>query len=138
VSSYIRTYLVAISENTNSDILRIHQHHNHDERTIGMQQDRQQRQNQEHPLKQQKKAMPQKNPDELLKRANSTLDVISKRIWLDNWPTNVETLLKSSGPWHLRPYFYHNRTFWPWITGIEYLLEVDLKDLMNVIPFFPS
>jgi hypothetical protein len=57
VSSYIRTYLVAISENTNSDILRIHQHHNHDERTIGMQQDRQQRQNQEHPLKQQKKAM---------------------------------------------------------------------------------
>jgi hypothetical protein len=122
-------YLVAISENTSSDSLRVqHQHHNHDKKIIDMQQDHQQRQDQEHPLKQQKKAMhPQKNLDELPKRANNTLDVISNRVWLDSWPTNVETLLKSSGPWHLRPYFYHNRTFWPWITGIEILARSRFK-----------
>jgi hypothetical protein len=40
---------------------------------------------------------------------------------LNKWPLNVEVLLKRSGPWHLKPYFYHNRTFWPWITGIEML-----------------
>ena len=40
-------------------------------------------------------------------------------MWLDKWSTNIETLLKKSGPLHLKPYFYHNRTFWPWITGIE-------------------
>jgi hypothetical protein len=62
-----------------------------------------------------------KDLDILLKRANSTLDAITQRVWLDNWPTNVETLLKRTGRWHLKPDFYHNRTFWPWITGIEIL-----------------
>jgi len=47
------------------------------------------------------------------------LDAIKEKVWLDNWSTNIETLLKTSGPLHLKPYFYHNRTFWPWITGIE-------------------
>jgi hypothetical protein len=111
----VSLYLVAISENTNSDSLRIHQNHdNHDNVTTKMH-------SQEHPLKQQKDVYPQKNLDQLLERANSTLDAITRRVWLDNWPTNVEILLKSSGPWYLKPYFYHNRTFWPWITGIEIL-----------------
>jgi hypothetical protein len=121
----VAQYLVAISENTNSDSLRVHrqQYSNHYRRITESQQQ------QEHPLKQQKDMYPQKNLDQLLKRANNTLDAISNRIWLDGWPTNVETLLKSSGPWHLRPYFYHNRTFWPWITGIEILARSRFKRL---------
>jgi GH15 family glucan-1,4-alpha-glucosidase len=121
----VAQYLVAISENTNSDSLRVRrqQYSNHDGRITESQQQ------QEHPLKQQKDMYRQKNLDQLLKRANNTLDAISNRIWLDGWPTNVETLLKSSGPWHLRPYFYHNRTFWPWITGIEILARSRFKRL---------
>lgn len=26
-----------------------------------------------------------------------------------------------TGPWVLKPYQYHNHTFWPWTTGIEML-----------------
>jgi hypothetical protein len=110
----VSLYLVAVSENTNSDSLRTHER-------LPRNPDVKQQQQQEHPLKQQKDIYPQKNLDQLLERANNTLDAISIRVWLDGWPTNVEALLKSSGPWHLRPYFYHNRTFWPWITGIEIL-----------------
>jgi hypothetical protein len=122
----VSLYLVAISENTNSDSLRAHQplHSNHERRIAESQQ-----QQQEHPLKQQKDMYAQKNLDQLLKRANNTLDAISNRVWLDVWPTNVETLLKSSGPWHLKPYSYHNRTFWPWITGIEILARSRFKRL---------
>jgi hypothetical protein len=118
----VSLYLVAISENTNSDSLRVNQllRSNHDRNITESQQ-------QEHALKQQKDIYPQKNLDELLKRANNTLDAISNRLWLNGWPTNVETLLKSSGPWHLKPYFYHNRTFWPWITGIEILARSRFK-----------
>jgi hypothetical protein len=121
----VSLYLVAISENTNSDSLRAHEqtHMNSDGRTTMS------HQQQEHPLKQQRDIYPQKNLDQLLKRANNTLDAISNRVWLDGWPTNVETLLKSSGPWHLKPYFYHNRTFWPWITGIEILARSRFKRL---------
>ena len=60
-----------------------------------------------------------KRLDLLFQRANRTLDSIKEKVWLDKWPTNIETLLKESGPLYLKPYFYHNRTFWPWITGIE-------------------
>jgi hypothetical protein len=124
----VSLYLVAISENTNSDSLRSHElpHRNSDGRATTSSHQHQQQQ-QEHPLKQQKDIYPQKNLDQLLKRANNTLDAISNRVWLDGWPTNVETLLKSSGPWHLKPYFYHNRTFWPWITGIEILARSRFK-----------
>ena len=122
-------YLVAISENTNSDSLGVYQNRNHGRKIVELQQQQQQhRHQQEHPLKQHKDDMyAGKNLDELLKRANDTLDAISNRVWLDNWPTNVETLLKRSGPWHLRPYFYHNRTFWPWITGTEILARSRFK-----------
>jgi hypothetical protein len=125
----VSLYLVAISENTNSDSLRSHEqsHRNSNETTTTSHQ--QEQEQQEHPLKQQRDIYPQKNLDQLLKRANNTLDAISNRVWLDGWPTNVETLLKSSGPWHLKPYFYHNRTFWPWITGIEILARSRFKRL---------
>jgi hypothetical protein len=121
-------YLVAISENTNSDSLGLHQSHNHNGTIVKVNQEQGQlEEHQEHPLKQHKDVYHQINLDQLLKRANSTLDAISDRVWLDSWPTDVETLLKSSGPWHLRPYFYHNRTFWPWITGIEILARSRFK-----------
>jgi hypothetical protein len=124
----VSLYLVAISENTNSDSLGAHKllHRNNNIRTTTESHHQQQ---QEHPLKQQKDIYPQKNLDQLLKRANSTSGDISTRVWLDSWPTNVEALLKSSGPWHLRPYLYHNRTFWPWITGIEILARSRFKRL---------
>jgi len=54
-------------------------------------------------------------------RAKSTLDAIKSRIWKDKWPLITEADLKSTGPWVLKPYFYHNHTFWPWATGIEML-----------------
>jgi hypothetical protein len=122
----VSLYLVAISENTNSDSLRAYKplHRNSNVRTTT---ESHQQQQHEHPLKQQKDIYPQNNMDQLLKRATNTLDAISNRVWLDGWPTNVETLLKSSGPWHLKPYFYHNRTFWPWITGIEILARSRFK-----------
>ncbi|HEX5519696.1 MAG TPA: hypothetical protein VFX18_04590, partial [Candidatus Nitrosocosmicus sp.] len=127
----VALYLVAISENTNSDTLRIHQIDNSDQSNRS-----------EHPLKRKGKAAENYNDsqqqeqqeqqeknnitirhdhdlDLLLQRANKTLDSIKERVWLNKWPTNIETLLRESGPLHLKPYFYHNRTFWPWITGIE-------------------
>jgi len=29
--------------------------------------------------------------------------------------------MKRTKPWILKPYQYHNHTFWPWTTGIEML-----------------
>jgi hypothetical protein len=124
VTQDVSLYLVAISENTNSDSLTAYQQRNNYDGRIT-----ESSQQHEHPLKQQKDADLQEDLDRLLDRANNTLDAISNRVWLDWWPTDVETLLKSSGPWHLRPYFYHNRTFWPWITGIEILARSRFKRL---------
>ena len=59
--------------------------------------------------------------DARVERAQSTLDAFKNRIWKDNWPLVTEVDLRSTGPWVLKPYFYHNHTFWPWTTGIEML-----------------
>jgi Glycosyl-hydrolase family 116, catalytic region len=55
------------------------------------------------------------------RRAISTLDAIKKRVWKDKWPLVTEGELKKTGPWPLKPYQYHNHTFWPWTTGVEML-----------------
>lgn len=55
------------------------------------------------------------------KRANRTLDAIRSRVWRDNWPLVTEVELKRTGPGTFEPHNYHNRTFWPWTTGIEML-----------------
>jgi hypothetical protein len=147
----VSLYSVAISENTNSDSLRIHQNNNNNNNINNSDISNQESNinkdnsisikgnddNNEHPLKQKsgkhdnqqqdKEENQQRfeydnnsnNLDLMLQRSNRTLDSIKERVWLDKWPTNIETLLKESGPLHLKPYFYHNRTFWPWITGIE-------------------
>jgi len=62
-----------------------------------------------------------KTGDENLDRANRALDAIKSRVWKKKWPLVTEVELKSTGPWHLKPYEYHNHTFWPWTTGIEML-----------------
>jgi glycogen debranching enzyme len=54
-------------------------------------------------------------------RAHSTFDTIRSRLWKDEWPLVTETTLKTTGPWVLEPYEYHNHTFWPWTTAIEML-----------------
>jgi glycogen debranching enzyme len=57
----------------------------------------------------------------LSSRANRTLDAIRTRAWKEKWPLVTEVELKATGPWILKPYEYHNQTFWPWTTGIEML-----------------
>jgi hypothetical protein len=59
--------------------------------------------------------------DRHMTRANKTLDALKNRTWKDKWPLVTEVLLKATGPWQLKPYEYHNYTFWPWTTGIEML-----------------
>jgi glycogen debranching enzyme len=59
--------------------------------------------------------------DRHMTRANKTLDTLKNRTWEDKWPLVTEVLLKATGPWQLKPYEYHNYTFWPWTTGIEML-----------------
>jgi hypothetical protein len=54
-------------------------------------------------------------------RLVSTLTAIRKRAWKQKWPLVTEVELVSTGPWRLKPYEYHNHTFWPWSTGIEML-----------------
>ena len=54
-------------------------------------------------------------------RSNRTLDAIRTRAWKGKWPLVTEAELKATAPWILKPYEYHNQTFWPWTTGIEML-----------------
>jgi glycogen debranching enzyme len=69
----------------------------------------------------QQKELQEKNTPELHQRAISTLDTIKKRVWKDKWPLITERELREAGPWPLKPYQYHNHTFWPWTTGVEML-----------------
>ena len=63
----------------------------------------------------------EKTGDRNLRRAKRTLDALRNRVWKEKWPLVTEVVLKSTGPWVLKPYQYHNHTFWPWTTGIEML-----------------
>jgi hypothetical protein len=56
-----------------------------------------------------------------LQRAAKTLDTLKIRIWKNRWPLVTEDMLRTTGPWVLKPNQYHNHTFWPWITAIEML-----------------
>jgi glycogen debranching enzyme len=57
----------------------------------------------------------------IYERAIRTLEALKTRTWKGKWPLVTEVALKSTGPWTLKPYQYHNLTFWPWTTGIEML-----------------
>jgi hypothetical protein len=54
-------------------------------------------------------------------RLVKTLGSIRTRTWKEKWPLVTEVELVATGPWQLKPYEYHNHTFWPWTTGIEML-----------------
>jgi hypothetical protein len=94
----ISLFLVAITENTMSDSFNVTRKHNRKQEAEAKILD-----------------------DNLHSRANRTLDAIRTRAWKDKWPLVNEVELKATGPWILKPYQYHNHTFWPWSTGIEML-----------------
>jgi len=80
-----------------------------------------QQQQQQH---QKQRPVKEDNGDEnmlLHDRAIKTLEALKSRTWKGKWPLVTEVALKSTGPWTLKPYQYHNLTFWPWTTGIEML-----------------
>jgi glycogen debranching enzyme len=92
-------YLVAITENTMHDNLK--------SRTTTIKHN-----------KEAKKIFLDKS---LYNRSLRTLNAIKSRAWKEKWPLVTEVELKATGPWLLKPYHYHNQTFWPWTTGIEML-----------------
>jgi hypothetical protein len=94
----VSLFLVAITENTMNDSLKVTSKHNRKQDTEAKILDH-----------------------NLHNRANRTFDAIRTRAWKDKWPLVTEVELKASGPWILKPYQYHNHTFWPWSTGMEML-----------------
>jgi hypothetical protein len=69
---------------------------------------------------------------DLYGRAVSTLNAIKNRIWKKgNWPLVTEIELKMTGPWILKPYQYHNYTFWPWTTALEILARNMFKQIQE-------
>jgi glycogen debranching enzyme len=98
----VSLYLVAITENnTVNDSFELTNKYNEEE----------------HEQIESKKILDQNLRD----RSNLTLDAIRARAWKEKWPLVTEVELKATGPWILKPYEYHNQTFWPWTTGIEML-----------------
>jgi hypothetical protein len=99
----VSLYLVAITENTYNDSLRVP--HTDDKEAKN-------RPNQK---------MVNISNNKLYERSLSTLEAIKRRVWKEKWPLDTEALLDVTGPWVLKPFQYHNHTFWPWTTGIEML-----------------
>ena len=108
----ISLYLVALTENTRMDSLSIHNYSIYHSNKKNLLQP------------QMIKRLDGKENDHVKSnygRLVSTLTAICRRAWKKKWPLVTEVELKSTGPWHLKPYEYHNHTFWPWATGIEML-----------------
>jgi hypothetical protein len=97
----VSLYVVAITENTMNDSLRVTRNTSNN------------REGEE----EEAKILDQN----IHNRSSRTLDAIRARAWKDKWPLVTEVELKATGPWILKPYEYHNQTFWPWTTGIEML-----------------
>jgi hypothetical protein len=118
----ISYYLIAISQNTANDSLTIdHSRRNHQMARKDKQGEL--KQTQELGEEQEEQTEREMIPvhESLHKRAISTLDTIRNRAWKEKWPLVTESELQRTGPWVLKPYKYHNHTFWPWTTGIEML-----------------
>jgi hypothetical protein len=107
-------YLVAISQNTAND---------------GLVSEVQSKKEPRHELKRIKQ--------NLHSRAIATLESMRTRLWKEKWPLVTEVELKATGPWILKPYQYHNQTFWPWTTGIEMLARsrFDLVEQCDTLLF---
>jgi len=89
-------YLVAITENTSNDSLRLH-NKGKQKKEIKQQKEKQQETESIH--------------QKLYTRATITLDAIKSRAWKDKWPLVTEGELKKTAPWVLKPYQYRNHTF---------------------------
>ncbi len=113
----ILLYLVAITEDTPNDSIKLSSDDNQTRKTNRYH--KRQLQEQRH-----QQALQSEIPTINLNRALSTLDAVKRRVWKANWPLVTEVELKSTGPWILKPNYYHNHTFWPWITGIEMLARI--------------
>jgi glycogen debranching enzyme len=108
----ISVYLVALTENTRMDSLSIHNYSSYHSNKKNLLQPEMIKR-----LDSKEDDNGKSNYDRLV----STLTAIRKRAWKQKWPLVTEVELKSTGPWQLKPYEYHNHTFWPWTTGIEML-----------------
>jgi glycogen debranching enzyme len=106
----ISLYLVALTENTSRDSLSINDY-------PGKENLLQPRMIKRLDRKEEEGGDRSSNYDRLVR----TLGAIRRRAWKEKWPLVTEVELISTGPWHLKPYQYHNHTFWPWATGIEML-----------------
>jgi hypothetical protein len=60
-------------------------------------------------------------------RYNKMLDTLKAELWKHRFPTIIEKPLQKTGPWLLKPNYYHNYTFWPWITGIELMTRLRFR-----------
>lgn len=114
----VALYLVAITENTGNDSLRVPDSADDDDNNNN---DVVKDQNDGAKKKSSKAGKMEVSDNKLHKRSLSTLAAIKKRVWREKWPLVTEALLDETGPWVLKPFQYHNHTFWPWITGIEML-----------------
>ena len=123
----VSLYLVAITENINYEISG--SNYNIQKGQICQQQ--QQHQYQQSP-EEQKSEIYTVN----IERALSTLDAIKSRVRKDDWPLVTEAELKSTGPWILKPNYYHNHTFWPWTTGIEILARIRFDQIQECNTLF--
>jgi hypothetical protein len=110
----VSLYLVALTENTRMDSLSIHSNY-------GSYPSNKKNLLQPEMIKQLDSKEDAHGSKSNYDRLVSTLTAIRKRAWKQKWPLVTEVELKSTGPWKLKPYEYHNHTFWPWTTGIEML-----------------
>ena len=112
----ISLYLVALTENTRMDSLSIHNYSSyHSNKNNLLRPEMIKRLDSKE--EEEEDDYGKSNYDRLV----STLTAIRKRAWKEKWPLVTEVELVATGPWHLKPYQYHNHTFWPWATGIEML-----------------
>ena len=123
----ISLYLVALTENTRMDSLSIHNYGSDNNNNIYS--DRKKNLMLPRMIKWLDSGEREENDSDKSKydRLVSTLTAIRKRAWKKKWPLVTEVELKSTGPWHLKPYEYHNHTFWPWTTGIEMLARARFR-----------
>jgi hypothetical protein len=118
----ISMYLLALTENTRMDSLSIDNYGNNNNNYSDRKKNLLQPQMTKWLDRKEDAAAAAADGDEShYDRLLSTLNAIRERAWKKKWPLVTEVELKSTGPWHLKPYEYHNHTFWPWATGIEML-----------------
>ena len=115
----VSLYLVAVTQKRSADSIPSHQLNNEDAEELQL----------------------PKVSNRYEMRATTALNTMRNRLWDKGWPLVTEVGLKASGPWVLKPYQYHNQTFWPWISGIEMLARSrfdQVKECKTLLSKFDS